>query len=396
MSIDNHLTDFEKMVKDAGIPITELEMQQHWDAINKDQGTRISNDSNWSPFWRLISAIVTKPAIWVVNFLIQDLLPNSFIKTAKDKPLDILAWSLNLERKKGEKSKGAITFYREQINMALTIPAGTRIQSITINGMVYELKTIRDATMDVGEKNIDITAEAPETGSAWNLAPGYYTSLPEPIDTITQVINNENWIITLGANDESNDELRLRCQNQFTAVGQFHHDAAYKAIIGQFAGLRMDYIWFQHGAPRGPGSANAYLMVDSGPAPADLVKQVNQHINDHGFHGHGDDMDCFPMPAKKINLTATVFYKAGLSDEKTNQLSAGIEQMIRSAFRENQNFNVTRTWPFNRFSFSKLDQEIHDQFPDLLSIEFSLGDIVTQMELAMLESLKVNTGGVSK
>ena len=89
MNIDDHHTDFEQMVRDAGIPTTELEMQQQWDAINSDQGSTISNDSNWSPFWRLISAIVTKPALWVVNFLIMDLLPNSFIKTASDTPLDI-------------------------------------------------------------------------------------------------------------------------------------------------------------------------------------------------------------------------------------------------------------------------------------------------------------------
>ena len=53
--------------------------------------------------------------------------------------------------------------------------------------------------------------------------------------------------------------------------------------------------------------------------------------------------------------------------------------MIRAAFRENQDVEVTRTLPQSRFSFSRLDRELHDALPDLRSVEFSLPDIVSEL-----------------
>ena len=44
----------------------------------------------------------------------------------------------------------------------------------------------------------------------------------------------------------------------------------------------------------------------------------------------------------------------------------------------------------SRFSFSRLGDELHGQLPDLKSIDFSLGDIKTTMDLPTLASLTVN------
>ena len=53
---------FTSMLRQAGVPVTAQDMQREWDAINTAQGSRITNDSAWSPFWRLISSMVTAPA----------------------------------------------------------------------------------------------------------------------------------------------------------------------------------------------------------------------------------------------------------------------------------------------------------------------------------------------
>lgn len=386
----SHEEDFEQIVRDAGIPTTEDEMQAQWDQINEDQGSLIKNDSRWSPFWRLISAIITTPAMWVVQFLINDLLPNSFIKTAEDVFLDILAWSLKLNRKEGVATIGNITFTRINVQNAMTVPKGTRIQSSPINGIVYEVVTIEDAVFPDNEITVDIPSQAVEPGSDYNLAPGYYHILPQPIEGIVSVRNNDEWITVTGANEETNDELRLRCRNQFTAVGQFHHDAAYKAIITEFSGLRADFIWFEHGAPRGPGSANAYLMVETGPAPEDLVNDVNRHIRTNGYHGHGDDMESFSMPDRDYDLTMTIYPVENLTSGQLAQLKHDCEQMVRSAFRENLAYPVTRTWPFDLFSMSRLGQELHDFLPNLNSVVFDRGDIESLMELPVIGTLTVN------
>jgi len=388
--IDNHHEDFEKIVKDAGIPTTPEEMKAVWDQYNIDQGSLICNDSYWSPFWRLITAIITTPSQWVVNFLINNLLPNSFVKTASGLLLEILAWGLYLERKKGKEANGTVTFSRVIVTKAVTVPAGTRIHSPSINGTVYELKTLEDATFVDNQTELQTSAQAVAIGSAFNLAPGYYSFLPEPVEGVVSVTNGAEWLQLPGTDDEDDESLRLRCRNQFTAVGDFYHDAAYKAIITDYyAGIRTDYIWFEHEAPRGPGTANAYLMLESGPAPEDLVNDINRHINDEGYHGHGDDLRCFPMPTLDVDLIAVLFPVESLTEAEELELKNGCEQMIRSAFRENQDYNVSKTWPFDRFSISRLGQELHDFFPNLDSVVFNLDDIESLMELPVLNFLTV-------
>ncbi len=390
MPIDNHEADFEKIVRDAGIPITQEDMQARWDKINKDQGSKISNDSKWSPFWRLISAIVTAPAMWVVQFLINNLLPNSFIKTAKGTFLDILAWGLNLKRKKAVKAEGVLTFTRERADTAITIPAGTYVHSRPINNTVYELMTTEDTAFPDTKLSVDAKSKAVQPGQRYNLAPGYYSVLPNPIPGVTNVNNDNEWLKKPGADAESDDELRLRCRNQFTAVGQFHHDAAYKQIITEFAGIRTDYLYFQHNAPRGPGSANCYIMIESGVPPKAFVDRINKHINDNGYHGHGDSMICFQMPAVITNVQVSIWAAHHITAENKLKLAHRVENLIKCAFRQNTDFDVTKTWPNSRFSFSKLTQDLHRNFPnEIASLKFKNDDVVTLMALPTLGTIKV-------
>ena len=196
--IHNHQNDFEQIVKDAGIPTDADAMQQQWNQINREQGSKISNDSKWSPFWRLISEIVTKPGIWVTRFLVENLLPNTFVKTASGVFLDILAWSMNLERKTAIKAAGLITFTRESVDTAVTIPAGIRIQSTPINGQVFQLITLAEATVPDGKLTIDVPCEASKPGQSHNLAPGYYSILPVAVAGVASVTNGTEWLNTPG------------------------------------------------------------------------------------------------------------------------------------------------------------------------------------------------------
>ena len=71
---------FEEMLVEAGVPITETEMAARWKQINEDEGSLITNDSAWSPFWKLITAIVTKPCKQLVSLLVNKALPNICLK----------------------------------------------------------------------------------------------------------------------------------------------------------------------------------------------------------------------------------------------------------------------------------------------------------------------------
>ena len=82
MADTNATTDalFTQMAADAGMPTTEAEMQTAWEACNTEAGSPFSNSSEFSPFWRLISAIATRPSQWLLTLLVQHALPNVFLK----------------------------------------------------------------------------------------------------------------------------------------------------------------------------------------------------------------------------------------------------------------------------------------------------------------------------
>lgn len=382
--------DFTEVVKKSGMPTTAEELRTKFNAIADEEGI-ITNTSRMSPFWRLITAIVTNPVLWLVDVLVNTVLANMFVATASGQLLRLLAWSVNVTAKPAVAAQGVIRFFKTDARAVVTVKAGTLIQTERINGVVYALAVNEDFTItaDVASALVPVTATA--TGGAWNLAPGYYRILPVAVAGISRVANEDDWLTMPGADEESDDELRERCRNQFNLVGNYHTDAVYRSMIASVAGLSIERIYFEHDAPRGPGTANAYLLLDTGVTSQPFIDAVNSYITGQGHHGHGDDMQCFAMPETLHPLAVTVFVEnlANLATDDAAALKSGVENLIRSAFRENSDFDVHRTWPFTRFSFSNLGQELHNAHPVIDSLQFSLGDIVSGLSVPRLSALNV-------
>lgn len=176
--------------------------------------------------------------------------------------------------------------------------------------------------------------EAVDAGSGFNLAPGYYAILPVPVPGIVQVVNADNWLTTPGDDREPNDQLRLRTRNQFSAVNQYHTDAVYRAMIASFPGVRPDGVFFEHGAPRGPGSANAFVLFEAGVPADEYLATINAYIRDQGNHGHGDDLLVQVMPETQHDISLSLWPQANLSTEQRTKLQDQVDQFIRAAFRE--------------------------------------------------------------
>ena len=386
--------DFEQALRDAGIPTTEVELKKAWEKEANNQGSKLSNTNSFSPFWRVITALVTKPVLWLLHFITDTVLPNFFVKTAMDAWLDMLAWAVNVERKPPTKAQGKLLFTRAAAAGALEVPLGTRVQSAAINGHVYELATTLPGTFADGESQLAIEVEAIKAGSGYNLAPGYYAILPVPVPGIVQVVNTDNWLTQPGADTEPNDQLRLRVRNQFSAVNQYHTDAVYRAMITSFPGVHPDGVYFEHGAPRGPGSANAFVLFEAGVPADDYLQQINAYINEQGNHGHGDDLLVMVMPIAEHSVNLTLWPKPNLTTEQRTQLHEQVEQFIRAAFRESSahDYQPTLTYPQSRFSMSRLGEELHEQFSHIDSLEFITKDILSELNIPRLESLKVVMG----
>jgi uncharacterized phage protein gp47/JayE len=383
--------DFKQALTDAGIPTTEAGLRQAWEAEVSAQGSKLSNTSAYSPFWRVVTALVTKPVLWILEFFVATVLPNFFVKTAVDTWLDMLAWAVNIERKGATKARGVLLFTRTAAGGAMEVPAGTVVQSAAINGHVYQLVTTAPGLFTDGLMQLEIPVEAVDTGSGFNLAPGYYAILPQPVPGIAQVVNNDGWLTTPGADPEGNDELRLRTRNQFSAVNQWHTDAVYRAMISAFPGVRPDGVYFEHGAPRGPGSANAYVLFEADVPAATYLEQINAHIRDQGNHGHGDDLLVMVMPETQHALSVEIWPRSTLTTEQRQSLEDGAAQFIRAAFREStaSDYQPTLTFPQSRFSFSRLGEELHQQFTGIESLHFANADIVSELNIPRIQSLQV-------
>jgi len=383
--------DFKEALEDAGIPTTEAGLTQAWEKEVEEQGSAFSNTSTWSPFWRIVSALVTKPVLWLINFLIDTVLPNFFVKTAVDSWLDMLAWAVNVERKAATTALGELLFTRSSAAGTLEVAIGTRVQSAAINGHVYELKTVEPGTFVDGASQLSIAVEAIEAGSGFNLAPGYYAILPVPVPGVVQVVNTEHWLTRPGDDREPNDQLRLRTRNQFSAVNQYHTDAVYRAMIASFPGVRSDGVYFEHGAPRGPGSANAFVLFDAGVPADEYLATINSYIREQGNHGHGDDLLVMAMPETQHAISVSLWPQPNLSTEQRSKLEDQVGQFIRAAFRESttSDYQPTLTFPLSRFSFSRLAEELHEQFPRIQSLHFANSDILSALNIPRIQSLEV-------
>ncbi|ALH99522.1 hypothetical protein C1Y08_07685 [Pseudomonas sp. FW306-02-F02-AA] len=384
--------NFKQVIADAGIPTTEAGLKAAWEKEVEAQGAKVANTSSYSPFWRVMTALVTKPVLWLLDFLCLTILPNFFVKTAVDAWLDMLAWAVNVERKGATKARGTLLFTRATPDGVMELEKGIAVQSAAINGNVYQLTTTASATFQPGQLQLEVPVEAESAGSGYNLAPGYYAILPEPVPGIVQVANVDGWLESPGADPEPNDQLRLRVRNQFSAVNQWHTDAVYRAMISAFPGVRPDGVYFEHGAPRGPGSANAYVLFDAGVPADSYLEQINAHIRDQGNHGHGDDLLAMVMPEVPVVLLVNVWPRANLTPAQVIDLQSEVELFVRAAFREStpRDYQPTLTYPQSRFSFSRLIEELHGQFPDIESLRIApADDIVSGLSIPRIEKLTV-------
>ncbi|ENY76585.1 hypothetical protein C206_16390 [Pseudomonas putida TRO1] len=386
--------DFKKALQDAGVPTTEAGLRAAWEKEVAAQGSKLSNTSAWSPFWRVVTALVTKPVMWLIEFIVDTVLPNFFVKTATGTWLDMLAWAVDVTRKASTKAAGQLLFTRSGVAGMLEIPAGLRVQSVSINGNVYVLVTTAIAQFQDGDSQVLVPVEAIEAGSGYNLAPGYYSILPEPIPGVIQVVNADGWLSQPGADEEHDDDLRLRTRNQFSAVNQWHTDAVYRAMIAAFPGVQPDGVYFEHNAPRGPGSANAFVLFEAGSPADSYLETINSYIRDQGNHGHGDDLLVQEMPATQHTVRVTVWPQAQVGAEREEALLNDIELFIRAAFREStaSDYQPTLTYPQARFSFSRLAEELHETFAGIESLRFDNVDIISQLTIPRLDAVQVVLG----
>ncbi|ABG39242.1 uncharacterized phage Mu protein GP47-like protein [Paraglaciecola sp. T6c] len=380
--------DFKAMLAADNVPVESEELSLIWQNELAAQGSPITNDSKYSPFRKLIDAIMVAPAKTIVDAMINTTLPAQFLMTAKGDALLLKGEARLLSPLSATKAQGVIDVNRTLTDTVLVIEAGFVLQSPAINGVNYAVVTTEQLTLSVGVATGQVAVEAVEVGSAYNLAAGYYNVQVAPIDDVT-MSNGNAWLTQPGTDDETDDDFRLRVKNQFNLVGDYHIDAVYKGMLAEQFGIRTSDIFIQHNAPRGPGTANCYILLPIGNASPEFIASINEYITDEGNHGHGDDVQVFAIPETNHDVSVSVWPVSGLSVAEINLLQSNISSFIRAAFRENDAYTVTTTLPGAVFSFSRLTQELHSKFPKIDRLVFANGDIQSGLSIPRLSDLSV-------
>ncbi len=390
-SLDSTQQYFYDQAKNAGLPVTKADIETEFQNKADAAGLKFNNNSIYSPFWKFLRSVAVYPFQQLIAFVITGVMPNLFLKTASKYYLDMIGWSRDIERKKRQALTGFIQFNRDSTGSSLSVKAGTLIKTAAINGKVYRVATTEEGIFSSSDLSIDIPVKAETPGAEYNLAAGYFNSLVTPITGITSVTNAENWITTPGTDDEEDDDYRERIRARFPSVSDWHVTAVYKSIIAEQIGIEYSKIYIEYNtAPRGAGSADALVVFDDGVSSSDYLHKVNAYITDQGYHGLGDDLRVKAFPETQHNIVAALYAMAGTSAADMAAAADKAEQIIRCAFRQNSAYDIKKTWYYKRFSMSNLAAEIMEQIPVLTSVEFNIGDIVSEANIPRLQTLTVS------
>lgn len=382
LNLDNLTPDertFFDTLQTAGMPVTDTELQAEFGTMANDAGLTITNNSAYSPFWCFVTASVTNPVKWLTAFIVRRIMPGLYVKTSGGALLDILAWSYGITRKAAATAQGYLTFSRlpgDTGAAVLTISAGTVVRSVPVAGVTYRMVTQGEAVIPAGDRSVRVLAAAAGAGAAYNLGATYYSIVDGDGAGRFLATNDSDYLISPGADEESDQELRMRLRNHYTAVSDWHTDAKYKAMISTLTGFRVDRLFFVHDAPRGPGTADCYALFDADTDPVEYLEKVNEYIMADGNHGHGDNLVVKALPGKFYAIRLQVILRSSLTVDVRAELLNKIESLIRCAFRQNTAYSeiVTQTWPFSSFSFSMLDHELHEQFAAIMSLSWEYRD----------------------
>jgi hypothetical protein len=143
---------------------------------------------------------------------------SGFIDTAEGKALDFVVSILGVTRKTKEFAEGLVTFFRAPASTGnITIPQGAQL-STEKGEVVFE--TTEPRTLQRGQARIDVPVRAGEKfkGEAGKVDAGKITVLLQIIEGIERVNNFEPTF--LAAEDESDDELRLRAKAALQSISK--------------------------------------------------------------------------------------------------------------------------------------------------------------------------------
>jgi len=220
------------------------------------------SDINVGSVTRTLSEAIGREIATVYQQINQAYLAG-FVDTATGQSLDLVVSILGVVRETKEYATGLVTFFRDPSasDGNISVPEGTLLS--TAKGEATFL-TSEMRTLQRGQVRIDVPLRASDAskGPSGVVPANAITKLAQPITGISRATNFDPTV--LGANDESDDELRARAKAVLQSLGKGTLAALARVVFEERA--KLDEVWDPNSSPlkrSDPGSVT--LLVETEP-----------------------------------------------------------------------------------------------------------------------------------
>jgi hypothetical protein len=186
-----------------------------------------------------------------------------FVDTATGTSLELVVSILGVHRKTKDFAQGLVTFFRDATSAgAISIPSGTLLVASTDKRPQFE--TTETRTLQPGVARIDVPVRATEEfkGDVGKVPAGSIVELVVILDGIARVSNLDATF--LGAEDESDEELRQRAKAALRAISKGTQAAIEQAVLEERSTV-LEF-WDPNAPPdRRTDPGRVALLVDADP-----------------------------------------------------------------------------------------------------------------------------------
>jgi uncharacterized phage protein gp47/JayE len=210
-----------------------------------------------------------------------EMLKQGFLDTATGTWLDRKAGEFGITRIPASKAEGVVVYSRLVAKPTnIPIPEGSIVATAKdASGLQYRYLTTAEVILAAGEKTVEAPVIAEAVGAAYNVGTGAISKMTTFISGIDAVTNEEDWLTTVGVDEETDAALRQRCFLAWDELSQGGTAAAYVSWALSVAGVKSAFV--DDTLPRGEGTVDIYIMGDDGPPDPALIADVQDVIDDN-------------------------------------------------------------------------------------------------------------------
>ena len=248
----------------------------------------------------------------------QWVLEQSFPQTAQGVYLEQHAALRGLQRDHAAHATGLIRFGSSASPMDLTIDAGT----ICMTRSGIRFVTTEDAVLTAGSSHIDVPAQAVNAGTAGNVAAGLITVMSAIPIGIQACVNPAAF--SGGIDAESDETLRARLLDSYKRLPNGANAAYYEQTALAHPGIAAAVAV---GRPRGVGSVDLYIAVDTGIPDAETLHVIGAYLQPR--REISVDLQVLPPTPEAVDISVAIQPAPNATfDEARTQA----DNALRSAF----------------------------------------------------------------